>query len=227
MNRLMSPATRGKALGLKEAGWSFAKIAVHLGVTKGAISKLVAKAKDKGADLAVKGDYRKVGQPKLFSEEQSAFLRRIVEDNPFMSAAQIKRREDGRAGLQDVSVRRIRENLQKQGLGAKKAAKKPALNERMIRQRLEWCEEHRGKTEEDWMKVLFSDESKFVQIRNNSRMVRRPPKTRFDPRYTIKTVKHPASVMVWGCFDGIVGRRRLFFLPKKTTMNKERYVAML
>ena len=34
MNRLMSPATRGKALGLKDAGWSLAKIAVHLGVTK-------------------------------------------------------------------------------------------------------------------------------------------------------------------------------------------------
>ena len=58
----------------------------------------------------------------------------------------------------------------------------------MIRQRLEWCEEHRGKTEEDWMKVLYSEESKFVQIRNNSRMVRRPPKTRFDPCFTVKTV---------------------------------------
>ena len=77
------------------------------------------------------------------------------------------------------------------------------------------------------MKVLFSDESKFVQIRSNSRLVRRPPKTRFDPQFTVKMVKHPASVMVWGCFDGSVGRGRLFFLPKKVTMNKERYVAML
>ena len=128
MNRLMSPATQGKALGLRDVGWSLAKIAVHLGVTKGAISRLVAREKDKGTDLACKGDYRKVGRPKKFSEEQSAFLRRIVEENPFMSAAQIKRREDGRAGLQNVSVRRIRENLQKQGLGARKAAKKPALN---------------------------------------------------------------------------------------------------
>ena len=52
--------------------------------------------------------------------------------------------------------------LQRQGLGAKKAAKKPALNKRLICQRLEWCEEHKDKMEDDWIKVLFSDASKFV-----------------------------------------------------------------
>ena len=82
-------------------------------------------------------------------------------------------------------------------------------------------------SEEDWMKVEFSDESTFYQIRNASKLVRRPKGERFNPRFTVKTVKHPASVMVWGCFDGSFGRGRLGFLQKGVTMNSARYQDML
>ena len=47
--------------------------------------------------------------------------------------------------------------------------------------------------------------------------------SRYLQRFTIKTVKHPASVMVWGCFSGNKGRGALYFLPQNTTMNSERY----
>jgi hypothetical protein len=54
--------------------------------------------------------------------------------------------------------------------------------------------------------------------------VRRPSgSNRFDSRYTVKTVKHPASMMVWGCFTGAGGHGGLFFLPKNTTINGETY----
>ncbi len=54
--------------------------------------------------------------------------------------------------------------------------------------------------------------------------VRRPMGSdRYDSRYTVKTVKHAESLMVWGSFSGAVGRGGLFFLPKNTTMNSERY----
>jgi hypothetical protein len=43
----------------------------------------------------------------------------------------------------------------------------------------------------------------------------------------VKTVKHPDSVMVWGCFSGAVGRGGLYFLPKKSTQNGERYQEVL
>ena len=77
-------------------------------------------------------------------------------------------------------------------------------------------------------KVMFSDESNFKTIRATARQtVRRPSGTRFDPRFTRKTVKHPAGVMVWGCFSGLKGRGGLFFLPKGTTMNSDWYVECL
>ena len=36
---------RNKALSLCDAGWSFAEIVKHLGVTKGAVSRMVAREK--------------------------------------------------------------------------------------------------------------------------------------------------------------------------------------
>ncbi len=42
----------------------------------------------------------------------------------------------------------------------------------------------------------------------------------------MKTVKHPDSVMVWGCFSAS-GRGGLYFLPKNSTMNSETYEKLL
>jgi hypothetical protein len=47
--------------------------------------------------------------------------------------------------------------------------------------------------------VMYIDESTFHFIRATRRKVRRPSKShRFYSHYTVKTVKHPDSVMVWG-----------------------------
>ena len=51
--------------------------------------------------------------------------------------------------------------------------------------------------------------------------------SRFHPRYTGKTVKHPYSLMIWGAFSGIAGKAGLEFLPKGVTMNAKRYKAIL
>ena len=45
-------------------------------------------------------------------------------------------------------------------------------------------------------------------------------------RYLQPTVKHPPSVMVWGCFSS-QGRGGLYFLPKGQTMNASRYISVL
>ena len=58
------------------------------------------------------------------------------------------------------------ENLQRQGLSAKKAAKNLNLTHAMVDKRLAWCRQIGDWTEGDWMKVKFSDESTFYQIRN-------------------------------------------------------------
>jgi hypothetical protein len=74
---------------------------------------------------------------------------------------------------------------------------------------------------------MYSDESTFRCIKATRARVRRlQGSIRFDSCY-IKTVKHPDSVMVWGCLSGAVGRDGLFFLPINPTMNGERYHTVL
>ena len=75
---------------------------------------------------------------------------------------------------------------------------------------------------------MFSDESKFQVFKMGSTTVPHPRSSgRFDPRYTVPTVKHPQSVMVWGYFSGEKGRRGLYFLPKNKKMNAEFYLQVL
>lgn len=50
---------------------------------------------------------------------------------------------------------------------------------------------------------------------------------RYDPRYTVKTVKHPDSVMVWGASTGNKGRGGLYFLPKNVRMKATNYITVL
>lgn len=75
---------------------------------------------------------------------------------------------------------------------------------------------------------MFSDESTFRMFRAGSKTVRRPGSvSRYDPRYTVKTVKHPDSVMLWGAFSGNKGRGWLYFLPKNATMKATNYITVL
>jgi hypothetical protein len=44
---------------------------------------------------------------------------------------------------------------------------------------------------------------------------------RYKSKFTIPTVKHATGVMVWGCYNGEVGRGSLYFLPKKDHERRE------
>lgn len=75
---------------------------------------------------------------------------------------------------------------------------------------------------------MWSDKSTFQLVRGASKVVRRPSTvSRYDPQYTVKTIKHPDSVMIWGCFSGEKGRGGLYFLPKNVTMKGANYIDVL
>ena len=60
----------------------------------------------------------------------------------------------------------------------------------------------------------------------NPTLVYRCPPATFYTLYTVPTVKHAPSVMVWGSFSA-AGRSGLFFLPKGEKMNAQRYKQVL
>ena len=110
---------------------------------------------------------------------------------------------------------------------AKRPIRKPVITLAARRKRLLFCKAHETWTVEQWQKVMFSDESTFQVSHNVKKHVRRPEgSSALSPRYTIKTMKHPQSVMVWGCFS-FQGRGALTFLNKGEHMNTDRYLSIL
>ncbi len=71
--------------------------------------------------------------------------------------------------------------------------------------------------------VMYSDESTFCCIRARSRVRRPIGSNRWKPWSTLILSWSGA----WGCFLGSCGRGGLWFLPKNTTMNGERFKTVL
>ena len=67
----------------------------------------------------------------------------------------------------------------------------------MKAKRLAFAQKYAHWDEDRWDNVLFSDESTIQQFAQRKRHLRRPVGTRYDDRYTLATVKHPPSVMIW------------------------------
>lgn len=217
---------KSRALTLLEKGDSVIAVARDLGVSREAIYQL----KRSAAPLP-KGTVPKrksgSGAPKKTTARTDNLLKREVLSNPAITAVELK--INHKELLQNVATRTIRHRLQKDlDLPIRRAAKKPMLTAAMKKKRLGFCKKYKDWTSEQWKKVMFSDESTFRLVRGGSKTVRRPSTvSRYDPKYTVKTVKHPDSVMVWGAFSGNMGRGGLYFLPKNVTMKGSEYINVL
>ena len=204
-----------RALTFLEQGMSVIRVAADLKVSKQEIYDLKRAAVSLPNGVTQKRKVGSGGQKK--TTRTDSVLRREVMTNPWITAAGLKKKHPDL--LTDVSIRTIQHRLQKDlGLPARRAAKKPLLTEAMKKKRLQFCRTYQHWTSEDWHKVMFSDESTFRLVRQDSKVVRRPKGVSlFDPRYTVKTFKQPDSVMVWGAFSGNCGKAGLYFLPKNVT----------
>jgi transposase len=149
-----------------------------------------------------------------------------INREPTLTAGEIKKTIPS---LADKAERSVQHALQKYlKMPSRVMALKPLLTSKMMVKRLNFAKKYAHWTPEDWSKVMYLDESTFHCVRNIRKKVRRPSgSNRFNTKYTAKTVKHPASVMVWGCFSANLGRGGIYFLPKNVTMNSERYEKVL
>ncbi len=66
------------------------------------------------------------------------------------------------------SSRTVQRRLFRSGLVAGRPRKKPLLNKKMRKNRLEWAKKRQSWTVDQWKQVIFSDESRFNVGRNDS-----------------------------------------------------------
>ena len=186
----LSLVQKSRALTLLEQGMCVIRVAAELQVARMTIYRL--KRASSALPLGTTPCRKKgSGRPRKTSPRTDQLLKREVMSNPRITALEIKEKHSEL--LKKVTVRTIQHRLQKDlKLPTRRATKKPLLTENMKKKRLQFCKKYQHWTSEEWKKVMFSDESTFRLIRGTSKIVRRPSDaSRHDPKYTVKTVKHP------------------------------------
>lgn len=167
------------------------------------------------------------GRKRCTTTRQDRILKNLVTRSPTRGSASLAQEVSCNHGCL-VSPRTVRRRLTVDlGLPARRPAKKPLLTEKQRKARIAFCQCNQDKDATWWERVMFSDESTFQQLRDSGyNYIRRPPNQRYNPKYTIKTVKHPPSIMCWGAITA-AGRAGLEPLPRGTRLNSAGYIRIL
>ncbi len=98
-----------------------------------------------------------------------------------------------------VTKKTIGNTLRREGLKSCSAHKAPLLKKAHVQARLKFASD----SEENWVKVLWSDETKIELFGiSSTRPVWRRRNAAYDPKNTIPTVKHGGgNIMLWWCFS--------------------------
>uniref|UniRef100_A0AAY5KA96 Transposase Tc1-like domain-containing protein n=1 Tax=Esox lucius TaxID=8010 RepID=A0AAY5KA96_ESOLU len=108
-----------------------------------------------------------------------------------------------------VSKKTISNTLRCHGLKSCSACKVPLLKPAHVKARLKFANDHLDDPEEEWEKVILSDETKIeLFCLKSTRHVWRKKKDEYNPKNTIPTVKHGGgNIILWGCFSAKGTRR--------------------
>uniref|UniRef100_A0A8C8I487 Transposase n=1 Tax=Oncorhynchus tshawytscha TaxID=74940 RepID=A0A8C8I487_ONCTS len=212
--------TRAVIIALHKKGFTGKDIAARKIAPESTIYRIIKNFKESGSIVVKKAS----GRPRKSSKRQDRLLKLIqLQDRGTTSTALAQ--EWQQAGV-SASARTVRRRLLEDGL-VSRAAKKPLLSRKNIRDRLIFCKRYRDWTAEDWGKVIFSDEYPFQLFgASGKKLVRRREGERYHQSCVMPTVKHPEPVHVWGCFSA-KGVGSLSILSRNTAMNKEWYQHIL
>uniref|UniRef100_A0A8K9X8F3 Tc1-like transposase DDE domain-containing protein n=1 Tax=Oncorhynchus mykiss TaxID=8022 RepID=A0A8K9X8F3_ONCMY len=203
-------------IALHQKGFTGKDIAASKIAPKSTIYQIIKNFKESGS-IVVKAS----GCPRKSSKHQDRLLKLIQLRDRGTTSTELAQ-EWQQAGVSE-SACTVRQRLLKDGLVSRRAAKKPLLSRKNIRDRLIFCKRYRDWTAEDWGKVIFSDESPFRLFgASGKKLVRRRQGELYHQSCVMPTVKHPDTIHVWDCFSA-KGVGSLTILPKNTAMNKEWY----
>lgn len=181
---------------------TYSEVAALYGVGKTAVCRIVNRFKKEGAV----NHKSRPGRPKKTSIKDDKLLERLCRLDPRKNAVMLRKEIRENYNI-DLSLSSVKRRLNTAKLYGRRPSKKPLISLKSRLARVEFAKKHLKWTVQDWSKVLWSDESKFMMFGNDApQFVRRPPCQRFHPKYQLPTVKHGGgNIMVWGCFsrDGV------------------------
>uniref|UniRef100_A0AAY5KZT0 Transposase Tc1-like domain-containing protein n=1 Tax=Esox lucius TaxID=8010 RepID=A0AAY5KZT0_ESOLU len=136
------------------------------------------------------------GAPCKISPRGASMIMRKQRDQP-RTTWQVLVNDLKRAGT-TASKKTISNTLCRHGLKSCSARKVPLLKSAHVQACLKFANDHLDDPEEEWEKVMWSDETKIELFGlNSTRRVWRKKKDEYNPKNTIPTVKHHSLGMLF------------------------------
>ena len=199
-SKSLDPTIRAQIVALKEiSGLSLNEIAKKLNKSRHAVQS----AYKKYLESKILVDKPRSGRPRESTKRQDRVLKRLALTNRRLSSKNLAAQWHN-AGGPFTSSKTVRRRLNEQNLKGCIAIKKPFISKINQQKRLKFARAFLHFTSTDWQRVLWSDESKFNLVGNDSRRIfvwRRQNET-YKSECLQGTVKHGGgSIMVWGCMS--------------------------
>ena len=155
------------------------------------------------------------GRPRILTSRKRRQIGKILYENHFVTAAEIKSRLKATHPDIEVSERTVRNELSRLGYSAILPRRVPLLTQRDKDNRLQWARKHRRF---NWNKVIFSDEITMQMFRNTCLAWSRNKKP------VTPMVKHSFKVHVWAA---ISTRGKIGFHTFTENLNRHIYREIL
>ena len=155
------------------------------------------------------------GRPRVTSNRQDTYIRVDRLRTAILTTRSIP-------SFRRISPRTVRNRMCERGIRPRRPAIRPVLQQRHRVARFAWCRRHINFTQQDWVRVLFTDESKFHLDSSDSRSreYRRVGERFHDSCVIQRRSLGGGSVMVW---SGISSRGRTALVVVYGTLTGIRY----
>ena len=203
---------------LLSEGKSIREIAKRTGISKSKVGEV-------RKDMDLEATSIKKGRPTKLSQADDRMIARIIRSGKADNAVQATQTLNKHLEY-EVSSSTVRRSLKRQGMKAVVKKKKPMLSALHRRARRVFAEKYREFTEEDWKRVIWSDESKINRLGSDGqKYVWKKAGEPLIDREIIGTKKFGGgNIMVWGCM-GWDSVGKMVYVEGK--MDAEQYCSIL
>ncbi|CAH1994372.1 unnamed protein product [Acanthoscelides obtectus] len=216
--RQLSEFDRGRIVGLREAGLSFRAIAVRVQRSVDTVVRCCQAWFREGRTQRARG----TGRRRRTTDREDRRLRLLALRDRFSTTRSIANEwfaEHGRP----IGMRSVYRRMRSFGLFSYRPHWVLPLTREHRRNRLEWCRQ-RSPWDQEWISIVFSDESRFCLGMHDGRArVRRRRGERRNPQFFVEMfiTHHTVRVMVWRAI-AYGSRSPLIFI--RGNMNAQRYI---
>lgn len=184
---------------LSEAGHSCRQLANQFGIRPNTVSDLLRKYRETGSVENRQGQ----GRRRISSQRQDRALLRLSANDPRASSRALRQQWATLSGV-EASASTVRSRLFQGGRFSYIARKKPLLTARHKARRLQWCQQHANWTQDDWSRVLYTDETPLHLVQTSQRRYYRSRRGAGHVQIVQPRVQGGGgSCMVWSGFSSL------------------------